>query len=60
MQMRKTIFTGKGLDIMMEQTNNPLRVGLVGLGARVKDVLNLVLLPLIKNGKIALCAVCDT
>lgn len=58
--MRKMIFTGKGSDIIMKQTNKPLRVGLIGLGARVKDVLNLVLLPLIKNGKIALCAVCDT
>ena len=44
----------------MEQTNKPLRVGVIGLGARSKDVVGLVLLPLIKSGKIELCAVCDT
>ena len=44
----------------MEQNRNPLRIGVIGLGARGGGIVDTVLLPLVKSGKIALSAVCDS
>lgn len=58
--MMKAKFTDKGSDTIMEQNRTPLRVGVVGVGARGGGIVDILLLPLAKSGKIALTAVCDS